>query len=133
MKNTNRNNRKCNKRFRLALWWLTYRLHVTEDINEESEKAARDHCKYSEKDWKQDRKDFQSQWDRMLSKRSRRFDWFRKYGEVPAGWTPPDPKDPHSRKYPQRALANRLPKRYRMFGYVLLDRPDYELEAKYAA
>ena len=69
----------------------------------------------------------------MLSKRSRRFDWFRKYGEVPAGWTPPDPKDPHSRKYPQRALANILLKRYGIFDYELLDRLDYELETKYVA
>ena len=65
----------------------------------------------------------------MLAKRKRRFDWFRKHGSVPDGWTPPDPKDPHSRKYPQRALAARLPKKYRLFGYALLDRPDYELMA----
>ena len=49
-----------------------------------------------------------------------------------AGWTPTDANDFHSRNYPQRTLANRLPQRYRMFGYLLLDRLDYELEAKYA-
>ena len=70
---------------------------------------------------------FQSQWERMLSKRERRFRWYQKHGKVPDGWTPPDPKDPHSRKYPKRALAATLPKKYRMFWPVLLDRPDYEL------
>ena len=121
--------RKCTKKFRLALWWLTYRLHVLEDINPESEEAARRHCKYSSQDWDQDRVDFKQQWNRMLAKRKRRFDWLRNHGSVPDGWTPPDPKDPHSRKYPQRALAARLPKKYRLFGYALLDRPDYELMA----
>jgi hypothetical protein len=125
--------RKCTKKFRLALWWLTYRLYVLEDVNSEAEKAARKHCKYTGEDWSRDRADFQQQWARMLAKRRRRFEWFRKHGNVPDGWTPPDPNDPHSRKYPQRALAARLPKKYRMFGYALLDRPDYELMAKYAA
>ena len=32
-------------------------------------------------------------------------------------------------KYPKRALAATLPKKYRMFWPVLLDRPDYELIA----
>jgi hypothetical protein len=73
--------------------------------------------------------DFQSQWELMLAKRERRFRWYQKHGKVPDGWTPPDPKDPHSRKYPKRALAATLPKKYRMFWPVLLDRPDYELMA----
>jgi hypothetical protein len=54
----------------------------------------------------------------MLSKREWRFRWFIKHGKVPNGWTPPDPKDPHSRKYPKRALAARLPKKYRMLWPV---------------
>ena len=66
----------------------------------------------------------------MLAKRERRFRWYQKHGKVPDGWTPPDPKDPHSRKYPKRALAATLPKKYRMFWPVLLDRPDYELIAE---
>ena len=78
-------------------------------------------------DWARDRADFKSQWERMLAKRERRFRWYQKHGAVPDGWTPPDPKDPHSRKYPKRALAATLPKKYRMFWPVLLDRPDYEL------
>ena len=82
---------------------------------------------YTAADWARDRADFQSQWERMLAKRERRFRWFIKHGKVPNGWTPPDPNDPHSRKYPKRALAARLPKKYRMFCPVLLDRPDYEL------
>ena len=119
--------RPCNKRFRLALWWLTYRLPVLDGVNKETEELARKHCKYSEADWARDREDFQSQWERMLSKRERRFRWYQKRGKVPDGWTPPDPNDPHSRKYPKRALAATLPKKYRMFWPVLLDRPDYEL------
>ena len=121
--------RPCTKRFRLALWWLIYRLSVLDGINRETEELARKHCKYNEADWARDRADFQSQWERMLAKRERRFRWFVKHGKVPNGWTPPDPQDPHSRKYPKRALAARLPKKYRMFWPVLLDRPDYELMA----
>ena len=63
-------------------------------------------------------------------KRERRFRWLIKHGKVRDGWTPPDPNDPHSRKYPKRALAATLPKKYRMFWPVLLDRPDYELMAE---
>jgi hypothetical protein len=77
-------------------------------------------CKYSEEAWARDRADFQSQWERMLAKRERRFRWYQKHGKVPDGWTPPDPNDHHSRKYPKRALAARLPKKYRMLWPVLL-------------
>ena len=127
MEEADKPRRPCTKRFRLALWWLVYRLPVLDGINRETEELARKHCKYSEEAWARDRADFQSQWERMLAKRERRFRWFIKHGKVPDGWTPPDPKDPHSRKYPKRALAARLPKKYRMFWPVLLDRPDYEL------
>ena len=78
--------RKCTKKFRLALWWLTYRLYVLEDVNSEAEKAARKHCKYTGEDWSRDRADFQQQWARMLAKRRRRFEWFQKHGNVPDGW-----------------------------------------------
>ena len=40
---------------------------------------------------------------------------------------PPDPKDPHSQKYPKRARADRLPKKYRMLSPVLLERSDCKL------
>ena len=133
MGEADKSRRPCTKRFRLALWWFVYRLPVLDGINRETEEVGRKHCKYSEAAWARDRADFRSQWDRMLAKRERRFRWYQKHGKVPDGWTPPDPNDPHSRKYPQRALAARLPKKYRMFGYALLDRPDYELMAKYAA
>ena len=73
--------------------------------------------------------DFQSQWERMLNKRERRFRWFIRHGSVRDGWTPPDPNDPHSRKYPKRALAARLQKKYRMLWPVLLHRSDCELMA----
>ncbi|MDB4713100.1 hypothetical protein OAF43_02640 [bacterium] len=66
----------------------------------------------------------------MLAKRESWFRWFVKYGKGPDCYIPLDPNDPHSRKYPQRALVARLPKKYRMFGYALLDRTDYELMAK---
>ena len=71
-------------------------------------------------------------WDnwRAFVERERRFRWFIKHGSVRDGWTPSDPNDPHSRKYPKRALAATLPKKYRMFWPVLLDRPDYELMAE---
>ena len=115
MEEADKRRRPCTKRFRLALWWLIYRLPVLDGINKETEELARKHCKYSEVDWARDRADFQSQWERMLSKRERRFRWYQKHGKVPHGLTPPDPKEPYSRKYPKRALAARLPKKYRMF------------------
>ena len=103
---------------------------MLDGINRETEESARKHCKYSEEAWARDRADFQSQWERMLAKRERRFRWYQKHGKVPDGWTPPDPNDPRSRRYPKRALAATLPKKYRMFWPVLLDRPDYELMAE---
>ena len=127
MEEADNRKRPCTKRFRLALWWLLYRLPVLDGVNKGTEELARKHCKYSKQDWARDRTDFQSQWERMLSKREWRFRWFIKHGKVPNGWTPPDPNDPHSRKYPKRALAARLPKKYRMFWPVLLDRSDCEL------
>ena len=77
--------RPCTKRFRLALWWLTYRLPVLDGINRETEELGRKHCKYSEEAWAQDRADFQSQWERMLAKRERWFRWYQKHGKVPDG------------------------------------------------
>ena len=68
MEEADKPRRPCTKRFRLALWWLTYRLPVLDGINRETEELARKHCKYSEADWARDRADFQSQWERMLAK-----------------------------------------------------------------
>ena len=51
------------RRFRLALWWLIYRLPVLDGINRETEELGRKHCKYSEEAWARDRADFQSQWE----------------------------------------------------------------------
>jgi hypothetical protein len=98
--------RLCTKRFRLALWWLTYRLpgsvgaglggfpiSMGADARQAGEAVSVVH---------------------QAQQSSRRLDT-------------PDPHDPHSRKYPKRALAVTLPKKYQMFWLVLLDRPDYEL------
>ena len=52
--------RPCTKRFRLALWWLSYRLPVLDGINREAEELGRKHCKYSEEAWARDRADFKS-------------------------------------------------------------------------
>ena len=93
MEEADKRRRPCTKRFRLALWWLVYRLPVLDGINRETEELGRKHCKYSEEAWARDRADFQSQWERMLAKRERRFRWYQKHGKVPDGWTPPDPKD----------------------------------------
>ena len=46
--------RPCSKRFRLVLWWLTYRLPVLDGVNKETEELARKHCKYSKQDWARD-------------------------------------------------------------------------------
>ena len=129
MEESTQRNRPCTKRFRLALWWLTYRLPVLDGVDREAEEQARRHCKYSEEAWRQDRADFEAQWQRMLCKRERRFGWYIRHGSVPDGWTPPDPSDPHSRKYAKRALATRLPKKYRALWPVLLDRSECELMA----
>jgi hypothetical protein len=85
MEEADKRRRPCTKRFRLALRWLTYRLPVFDGINKETEKLARKHCKYGEKEWALDRADFQSQWERMLSKRERRFRWFIKHGTARDG------------------------------------------------
>ena len=108
MEEADKRRRPCTKRFRLALWWLVYRLPVLDGINRETEELTRKHCKEA---WARDRADFQPQWERMRAKRERRFWWYQKHGKVPDGWTPPDAKDPHSRKYPKRALAATLPKK----------------------
>jgi hypothetical protein len=65
MEEADKRRRPCTKRFRLALWWLTYRLPVLDGVNRETEELARKHCKYSEEAWARDRADFQSQWERI--------------------------------------------------------------------
>ena len=58
MEEADKRRRPCTKRFRLALWWLTYRLPVLDGINRETEELGRKHCKYSEEAWARDRADF---------------------------------------------------------------------------
>ena len=105
---------------------------VGERVAAAGESAAESAARWAKEDeeaWRQDRADFEAQWQRMLCKRERRFGWYIRHGSVPDGWTPPDPSDPHSRKYPKRALAARLPKKYRALWPVLLDRSECELMA----
>jgi len=47
MEEADKRRRPCTKRFRLALWWLVYRLPVLDGINRETEELGRKHCKYS--------------------------------------------------------------------------------------
>ena len=63
MEEADKRRRPCTKRFRLALWWLTYRLPVLDGVNKETEELPRKHCKhckhwkhckYSKQDWARD-------------------------------------------------------------------------------
>jgi hypothetical protein len=111
---------------------MRYRLPVLDGINKETEELARKHCKYSQEAWVRgcvtgrisnlSGSGFLTN-ERAISlvsearQSSRRLDTARSEG-------------PHSRKYPKRALVATLPKKYRMFWPVLLDRADYKLMAE---
>ena len=96
---------------------MRYRLPVLDGINKETEELARKHCKYSEEAWARDRAEFQSQWERMLAKRERRFRWYQKHGKVPDGWTPPDPKDHTPRNIPNERWWPRYQRSTECFGW----------------
>jgi hypothetical protein len=95
------------KRFRLTLWFLLYRVHAQQQITREIEVIACEHCRMPLCLFDRFKGDFPHHWNQMLDKRSRRLAYLLQHGEVPGGWTPPNSTDERSGNYPAAALATR--------------------------
>jgi hypothetical protein len=96
-----------NKHFRLALWFLLYRVHPQQPINRQIEAIACESCRMPVCLFDRFKADCSHHWNQMLEKRSRRLAHLLKYGEIPDGWTPPNSVDERSGNYPYVALAER--------------------------
>ncbi|HEX4084172.1 MAG TPA: hypothetical protein VHY22_04620 [Chthoniobacteraceae bacterium] len=95
------------RRLRLLLWVLLYKIPPLWEISRENELNACAHCRVSWEFLNTAKKEFPVHWARMLAKRERRRAFVRQHGFVHDGWTPPDPNDPRSRYYPAWALERR--------------------------
>jgi len=90
-----------------VLWFLLYRVHPQQPIDRQIEMFACESCRMPVCLFDRFKADFPYHWNRLLDKRSRRLAHLLKYGEIPGGWTPPNPVDGRSSNYPYIALATR--------------------------
>jgi hypothetical protein len=117
------------KRIRLILWWLLYRVPIDVDIQDNSlwRLHARKHLKLG-KEWLRDieaRAPYH--WKRMLEKRARRLEYAKAHGGYCLeGWTPPAPGEP-IRNAPIHTLALRHP--LGIYGVVCEHREGRELNS----
>jgi hypothetical protein len=98
-----------NKRVRLILWWVLYRVALDVDIEANSlwRLSAREHLKLDKDGLRGIAIRFPRHWARMLEKRARRLAYARANGGYcPEGWTPPAPGET-IRNPPLIALAKR--------------------------
>jgi hypothetical protein len=82
------------KHFRLTVWRLLYHVDVVKSLDRQDEIDACRHGRLDLAKWDEEKTRCPKQWTKLLAKRQRRLSWFKEYGSVPDGWTPPDPKDP---------------------------------------
>lgn len=81
---------------------------------------ARRHCKMTPERLDECRRRWPRLWASMLKRRRRRLDYWLEHGDIPEGWTPPDPNNPktaadvtalrkyaHSPEIKRRALRRR--------------------------
>jgi hypothetical protein len=82
-----------NRRIRLALWFMLYRVPLDVDIGNDFgwQVSCANHLKLHWKTFEALRTDFPRHWQRMLDKRARRLAYARKHGGCPPGWTPNAP------------------------------------------
>jgi hypothetical protein len=80
------------KRIRLALWLMLYRLPEEADLEHDHrwQVACARHLKWDMEKFNALKRDFPRHWQRMLDKRARRLAYARDHGGYcPEGWTPP--------------------------------------------
>jgi hypothetical protein len=100
-----------NRRVRLALWWMLYRVPIDVDLGSRRDWQvnAALHLKWRLETFDDLALVFPRHWQRMLEKRSRRLAYARMHdGRCPDGWTPPAPGE-IARNPPWGALARRHP------------------------
>jgi len=105
----------------LLLWYLIHRIPVNRKRLWPSHiKEALRHCKMPMERLEECRRRWPRLWASMLKRRRRRLDYWLKHGDIPEGWTPPDPNNPktaadvtalreyaHSPQIKRRALRHR--------------------------
>lgn len=97
------------RHFMLTLWFMLYRIELQKTLDRDDELAACNHTRLGLDRWDMEKAWFPRQWDKLIAKRQRRRDWFDLHGEVPDGWTPPDPLDP--RRTANKPMAAYLARR----------------------
>ena len=98
-----------NKRVRLALWWMLYRVPIDVDAGSRRDWQIRcaAHIKWDMETFNDMTRVFPRHWQRMLDKRARRLAYAKDHGgECPSGWTPPAQGET-IRNAPLFALAKR--------------------------
>jgi len=96
-----------NRRIRLILWWLLYKIPVERELTIADELQAAIHCRVPFEEIEHIRTTYLRQWSTMGIKRVRRRCYFLQHGSIPDGWTPPDPLDRRSRNRPCRGASPR--------------------------
>jgi len=129
---------RLNKRVRLALWWLLYRLPMDVDLDKKTywtenfwKEKARVHLKLDREAIMVIEASYPRQWQRMLAKRRRRLKYAQDHGGYcPKGWTPPAPGEA-IRPLPYAALAARH--EFGLMGVIVEYKEGIELDrmAKY--
>jgi len=86
--------KRPSKHFRLVCWRLLYHVDVQKTLDRQDEINACQHSYLALDKWDDEKARCPREWAKLLAKRQRRLAWFKEHGEVPEGWTPPDPNDP---------------------------------------
>jgi hypothetical protein len=95
------------KRLRLLLWFLLYKVPALDDISRKQEIDACIHCHLTAEFMEVAKRESTKQWSNMLAKRDRRRVFLKEHGFIHDGWTPPAPNEPRSRNFPTWALMKR--------------------------
>lgn len=76
------------RRFRLVLWWLTFRLPIGAELDEAAVTKGCEHCRYSRAQFAKARKAHPIHWERVAWKRELRRRFLEENGWCPASRTP---------------------------------------------
>ncbi|MEY5014801.1 MAG: hypothetical protein RIS92_1159 [Verrucomicrobiota bacterium] len=87
--------KRIDKRIRLLLWWLTYRLAVERNVDKRAVKEAAEKTRLTPQEVYAVMADYPIHWERVLLKRTLRLNHQRKHGSVPDGVTPGWPLGRH--------------------------------------
>jgi hypothetical protein len=89
---------------KLIQWWLVHRVPIDLTITPKIEAAACLRFNIPERKWKNAKRRLPKLLIKVNQKRLRRMEYALETGIIPpAGWTPPDPKNPSTQNVPSYA------------------------------